>query len=73
MEFQSKNGHVHTYIFSTGGMNLKKSGDDKEANEMLNEVLDTMQEQGYEVLDVKMNTALGGLGQTIVRFLITYK
>ncbi|TXK45776.1 hypothetical protein [Lactococcus sp. dk322] len=64
---------LKSFIFSTGGMKLTKSGDDDEANERLNNVLNNIQDEGHEIVDVKMNTALGGIGQTIVRFLITYK
>ena len=73
MEFLAKNGQVHAYVFSTGGLKLTAAGDNKEANETLNAVLEDLQNQGYQVVDVKMTTALGGAGQTNTRFMVLYQ
>ena len=43
MEFLPKNGLIHAYAFSTGGLKLTTAGDNKEANAMLNEVLEALQ------------------------------
>ncbi|CAM3055783.1 hypothetical protein LAHI110946_02180 [Lactococcus hircilactis] len=73
MEFLPKNGLIHAYAFSTGGLKLTTAGDNKEANAMLNEVLEALQLQNYELIDVKMSTTIGALGQTNIRFMILYK
>ena len=73
MEFLPKNGQVHSYAFSTSGLRITTQQDNDEANQKLNEVLVDLQNQNYEIVDVKMSTIVGAILQFSIRFLVLYK
>lgn len=75
MTFELKNGQVHAYWFTLIATRFVKTIGQyaPEYNEKINLILSDLQNQGYEIIDVKLVSGYSqGLG-SLVRKLILYK
>lgn len=75
MEFTPKNGRIHAYFHTevaTKGLRTVKQFDPYYTDK-LNEILDEIQENGYEIVDVKIMSGYSQGLDSLVRTLVLYK
>lgn len=72
MDFEEKNGKIHSYQFSISAK-LGKEKTDQLFNQALNKVLADLQNQNYEIIDVQLSAGLTAWWEATARYLILYK